>query len=78
MYKILFISSWKSAGALATPKGITFYSKTPPLGVIKAAAPELRRLGPPTRNQSVCPFWSRKMSLIYALDILMYSCRFCS
>ena len=22
MYKILFISSWKSAGALATPKGI--------------------------------------------------------
>ena len=25
IYKILFISSWKSAGALATPKGMTFH-----------------------------------------------------
>ena len=38
MYKILFISSWKSAGALATPKGITFHLKTRPLGVIKASS----------------------------------------
>ena len=31
MYKIFFISSWKSAGALATPKGMTFHLKTRPL-----------------------------------------------
>ena len=30
MYKILFISSWKSAGALATPKRMTFHLNTRP------------------------------------------------
>ena len=39
MYKILFISSWKSAGALATPKGMTFHLNTRPLGGIKASSP---------------------------------------
>ena len=38
MYKILFISSWKSAGALATPKGITFHLKTRRLVVLKASS----------------------------------------
>ena len=37
MYKILFISSWKSAGTLTTPKGMTFQLNTRPLGVIKAS-----------------------------------------
>ena len=58
MYKILFISSWKSGGTLASPKGMTFYLNARPLGVIKAAAPELRLLGLPARNHCVCPFWS--------------------
>ena len=38
MYKILFISSWKSARALASPKGMTFHLNTGPLGVIKASS----------------------------------------
>ena len=38
MYKNLFISSWKRAGALATPKGLTFHLNTRPLGVIKASS----------------------------------------
>ena len=38
MYKILFISSSKSAGALATPKGVTFHLNTRPLGVIIASS----------------------------------------
>ena len=37
MYKILFISSRKRAGALATPKGMTVHVNTLPLGVIKAS-----------------------------------------
>ena len=57
MYKNLFISSWKSAGALATPKGMTFHLNTRPLGVIKATVPELRLLGQPARDHCVCPFW---------------------
>ena len=39
MHKNLFISSWKSAGALATPKGMTFHLNTKPLTVIKASSP---------------------------------------
>ena len=38
MYKISFISSWKSAGALATPEGITFHLQTRLLEVIKASS----------------------------------------
>ena len=38
MYKVLFISSWKSAGALATPKGMTFHFNTRPLGVTRASS----------------------------------------
>ena len=38
MYKILFISSWKSAGFLATPKGMTFHLNTLPLGVINGSS----------------------------------------
>ena len=35
MYRILFISPRKSAGAFARPKGMTFQWKTGPLGVTK-------------------------------------------
>ena len=38
MYKILFISSWKSAGALANPKGMNLHLNTPTLGGIKASS----------------------------------------
>ena len=38
MYKVLFISTWKSAGGLATPKGMTFHFNTQPSGVIKAGS----------------------------------------
>ena len=38
MYKILFICSCTSAGALATPEGIIFHLKTRPLGVMKASS----------------------------------------
>ena len=38
MYKVLFISSWKTAGALATRRGMTFHVNTRPLGVIKASS----------------------------------------
>ena len=31
-----------------------------------------------SQNLKVTTYTSRKMSLNYALDILMYSCRFCS
>ena len=38
MYKILFMSSWKSARALDTPNGITFHLKTRPYGVINTSS----------------------------------------
>ena len=53
MYYVLFISSWKSAGALATPKGMTFHLNTRPL---RPAVPEPRLLGQPARSHCVCPF----------------------
>ena len=37
MYEILFIGSSKSAGALATPKDMTFYLNTCASGVLKAS-----------------------------------------
>ena len=36
--KILFISSWNRAGALATPKRMTFHLNTFPRGVMKTSS----------------------------------------